>query len=58
MDFEFSEEDEHSGNMNAELNDMLDLIGRKCSICFIVDSETEISSCGDQFCYNCLERQV
>jgi hypothetical protein len=54
MDFDLTDSASDSAG-DAELNDMLDLIGHKCSICFTADSQTELAQCGDQFCYECLE---
>ena len=57
MDFDLTDSASDSAG-DAELNDMLDLIGHKCSICFTADSQTELAQCGDQFCYECLETYV
>ena len=37
------------------LDMMLEMIGHKCSICFVEDSALELPGCGDQFCIECLD---
>ena len=57
MDIGFSaDESDGSSGVNDEMNDILDMIGNKCSICFTEDSTVELATCGDQFCYGCLEK--